>query len=114
MPGNSRLGGGGRGGNIRKFWLREGKYPEIFLARAFGARGFLFHIVLGGARKTRVRVCVILGDFEKSTRCGRNGAIFDFYDDPGGVGGVASGCSQLPHFFRWCLTVRMISSMRVF
>ena len=48
MSGNCGLGGGG---NVRKFWRREGKYPENFLARAFGARAFLFHIVLGGARK---------------------------------------------------------------
>ena len=53
------------GGNTKIFGSGSRKTPKHFLARAFGARGFLFFILTGGVRKTRVRECGILGECSK-------------------------------------------------
>ena len=54
-------------GRSPELWLVVGKYPKIF-SLAPSALAVSFFILSWGARaKTRVRVCVTLGDFDKTT-----------------------------------------------
>ena len=53
-------------GNIRKFWLRQGKYPKKFLARAFSARRFSVSYFAG--RRARKHAFVSASFWETLSR----------------------------------------------
>ena len=46
------------------FFTNSTRIHQNFLARAFGARGYVYHTVLGSSRKTNIRESVILADFD--------------------------------------------------
>ena len=46
------------------FFTNSTSIHQNFLARAFGARGYVYHTVLGSSRKTNIRESVILADFD--------------------------------------------------